>query len=131
VHDLEPQDQPVEREFAEVRQRLDRKPGRFASHEEEADLSTLDEDALAIEAKREALRDQRQERWVRAEEAMQRRREGAVEIGLPIFVAMGSMAVAICGLANHNAEIVKAGLLALCAISGATVYQLRHKARPR
>lgn len=81
MHDLEPQDQPAEQGLAKARQRLDRDPSCFASHEREADLSTLGEDALATEAKREALRDQRQERQARAEEAMQRRREGAPPAG--------------------------------------------------
>jgi hypothetical protein len=99
--------------------------------EDETDLSTLDDQALATEAKREALRDQRQERHVRAEQAMQRRRERALEIGkqvalvgLLIFAAAGSMAVTISGLVDQNTDIVKAGLLALCAISGGTIYQL-------
>jgi hypothetical protein len=121
VHDLEPQDQP----------RVDRGSGRLARREEEADLSTLDEDALATEARREALRDQRQRRQMLAAEAVQRRREGAVEIGLLVFVALGSMVVTIIGLVSDNAEVVQAGLLALCAVSGATLYQLRHQARSR
>lgn len=124
MHDLEdPQDQP-QCDFA-------RGSGRLASREEEADLSTLDDGALSTEAKREALRDQRLERRLRADQAIQLRRKAAFEIGkqttllgVLLLAAGGSMAVTICGLATQDADNVKTGLLGLCGIAGGTLYQL-------
>lgn len=137
MHDLDPQDQPqqcgkppVEPGLAKSRKPADRGPGRFASQEEEADLSALDDEALATEAKREALRDQRQERQMRRTEGMLEIGKHVALVALLIFAAVGSMAVAISGLVDHNADIAKAGLLALCAISGGAIYQLGLKAGP-
>ncbi len=148
MHDLNPQDHsqqrkhplhaklPLEREFG-ISQGTERDPGHFAGCEEETDFSTLDDDALATEAKREALRDHRQERQVRADEAAQRRTQAALDnrqqvalIGLLIFAAAVSMVATASGLANGNAEIVRDGLFALCAVCGGTIYQLSLRGRP-
>jgi hypothetical protein len=122
VHDLDPQDQP-QYSLADTR--------RPTAREHEADLSALDDEALVTEARREALRDQRQERSARAEATrqlrMEGRLEGAIQLALVVmlFLAIAvSIAITISGLLERNEAVVRAGLLALCAMCGGTLYRL-------
>jgi hypothetical protein len=96
-----------------------------------ADLSALEVGELEREAKREALRDQRQERIASALRSERRRAREALEerhrIGLfhlLVVAAICSMTVITCGLLQGEVEMVKAGLLALCAICGGSLFQI-------
>lgn len=122
MHDLDPDD---------GQQHKRRQPASGLPDEIAADLSALDIGELEIEAKREALRDQRQAREMSAIRAERRRAREQLEerlrIGLfhlLIGAAICSIVVVACGLLQRQTDVVKAGLLALCVICGGSLYQL-------
>lgn len=144
MHDLDPDDgqqhnrrQPASRldrpeNRIDARQRsAGRAPRSPLPDEAMADLSIMDLDELEIEAKREPLRDQRQARITSAIRADRRHAREKVEerhrIGLfrlLVGAAIFSMVVVACGLLQSQADVVEAGLLALCVICGGSLYQL-------
>jgi Flp pilus assembly protein TadB len=127
---------PVESEIAKFNAAMDKDLGTFVGPEQEADLSKLDDAGLETEAKRETMRDTRETRQIRRGQAEQKKTKGKVDIGeqvtllgLLVLAGLAAVAVVIVGLVDHNADIVRAGLVALCAICGVALYRLQSKRR--
>lgn len=113
MHDLDPQDQP-QRDLSDG----------AAPTEEEADLSALDAEALATEATREVLRDQRQARQMRQGHLAVEVRERTVALGVLVVAVMIAGAVIATGLLRESEGLVRAGLLGFCVICGSGLYRL-------
>jgi hypothetical protein len=136
VHDQDPQDQPRHREFLRHARTRAKPPRstvgwgladnlRLAEEEESVDLRGLDEVQLAVEAKREALRDQRQTRALRRADALLDLRHRAVAMGILILAAFAAATVIAAGLMRGSEGLVHSGLLAFGAIGGAALYRQR------
>jgi hypothetical protein len=96
-----------------------------SGYEEHADLSGLDDVGLDAEARREKLRDRRQARKIeRAGAALDGRRQ-LVSIVILALAALGAMSAVVVGLARESDELVRAGLLALAGIYGASLVKER------
>lgn len=143
MHDLDPHHQSQQRDplqgrhssfdkrLAESNDAPDRTLGRLAD-ERVADLSELDDAGIETEARREVLRDQRQARRQKKATGKLDNWQQAVLLGLLVFAAVVAMAVAVVGLTQENADVIRAGLLALCAVCGGAFYRLSSmKKRPK
>jgi hypothetical protein len=118
--------------FADFKKALSESLGISVGREQAADLSTLDDEGIAREGKREAVRRARIENKITndvAEQSKSRRsvdrREQIILLGLLIFVAFLIAAVVIVGLGEKNDGLARAGLVALASACGAVLYRLR------
>lgn len=100
--------------------------------EQEADLSTLDGEGLAVEAQREALRKlrgaRRDERLSKREKRARRREERraqAVYRGLLVYAAAIATVVIVVGLCEREVDFVRDGIVCLCAVCGLNLFRLR------
>jgi hypothetical protein len=134
VHDLERNqsnqlDDPPGRHVPDGRQLFKRgrpfgRRVRPSSGERDPDLSRLKDAEIELEARREDLRDQRQARRQKAEDGRFDNTQQAVLLGLLIFGAVGAMVAVVIGSIHKDGDVARAGLLALCTISGGVVYRL-------
>ena len=106
--------------------------GNLAGREQAADLSTLDDEGIAREGKREAVRRARIENKVTKDAAEQDkskrsvdRREQIILLGLLIFVVLLIAAVVVFGLGGKSNELARPELVALASAFGAVLYRLR------
>jgi hypothetical protein len=118
--------------FADFKKALSESMGISAGQEQAADLSTLDDEGIAREGKREAVRRARIESKVAKDVAEQDRskrsvdkREQVVLLGLLVFVVLLIAAVVVVGLDEKNDDLSRAGLVALASACGAVLYRLR------
>lgn len=115
-----------------------RQPENPVAQERDADLSTLDDEELVRESEREALRRARDERKAAKDAAEAKeaersldRRERIVLVALLAFAALVSAAVVFTGLEEKDADLVRAGLLALGTACGAATMRLMALLRSR
>lgn len=99
--------------------------------EEEADLSRLGDGELEVEAKRNRLREARDRRRERRQRAAERKKRSEIDNGVRIallaFLAValfGALGTVVVGLARDDADMVRFGLVAACAICGGSLYHL-------
>lgn len=97
----------------------------------EADLSTLDDEEIRREGKREVLRRRRDERRAakdaKAQESARQTTQRWVQIRifwLLAYIAFVATVVTIVGALNEDVEVVRAGIAALCAVGGLGIYRL-------
>jgi hypothetical protein len=102
-----------------------------APRELEADLSTLDDEGIRREGKREVLRRRRDGRWAArvadAQDSARKSTERRLQIGvfrLLVYIAGVATVVALVGALEENVEIARAGMAALCAVAGLGIYRL-------
>lgn len=106
--------------------------GNRASREQAADLSMLDDEEIAREGKREAVRRARIENRVTKDTAEQDkskrsvdRRERLILLGLLIFVVLLIAAVVVIGLGEKKNELTRPEVIALASACWAVLYRLR------
>lgn len=97
----------------------------------EADLSTLDDEEIRREGKREVLRRRRDARRAArvadAQDSARQSTERWLQIGffrLLVYIAGVATVVALIGTLEENVEIVRGGIGALCAVAGLGAYRL-------
>jgi hypothetical protein len=97
----------------------------------EADLSTLGDEEIRSEGKREVLRRRRGERGAarvaNAQEIARQSTERSLQVGifrLLVYIAGVATVVTLIGALEENVEIVRAGVAALCAVAGLGAYRL-------
>jgi 1,4-dihydroxy-2-naphthoate octaprenyltransferase len=98
--------------------------------EKEADISSLGDEGIDREAKREAVRWRREERRAAQSAIKQQETKRSVENGerlvllaLLVFAALLAGAVIVVGLLG-NSDLVRLGIGALCAVCGGIFYRL-------
>jgi hypothetical protein len=107
-------------------------PGDLTDREQVADLSTLDDEGIVTEGKREVVRRTRIENMVTKEAAEQDRsnrsvdrRERTILLGLLIFVVLLIAAVVVVRLSEKNDELARPELVALAGAFWSVLYRLR------
>jgi len=122
---------PLEPVSSEEIKALEKQLDSPFSREHEADLSTLDDEEIRREAKREVVRRRRSQR--KAEEAADDRERTThvmekwvriVLLGLLVYIAVVATAVAVVGICEGSADIARIGVAPLCAVGGLGVYRL-------
>jgi hypothetical protein len=97
----------------------------------EADISTLDDEGIRCEGKREVLRRRRDGRKAArvadAQDSARKLTERRLQVGvfrLLVYIAGVATVVTLIGALEENVEIVRAGVAALCAVAGLGTYRL-------